>query len=252
MLDYVADEGVQIHGGYGYHQDYAVERAYRDSRINRIFEGTNEINRLLATGMLLKRAQRGQLPLVEAVKKLQAELLSGPSLSSNGHSGALADEDEAGRERQESRAAHSGRGVPEVHDEARRRAGSVWRASPTSAMNTFAMESVLLRTQKLAARGKAEIATDMCKVFCREAMETIESVGPHRAGRQFRRRHAAHEPGGAEALHEIRAGEYDRHPKEAGGAPPTGGPVRRSVGRETWDGHTRGTPLSDSGSRGDG
>src|SRR5947209_4718133 len=84
MLDYVVDEGVQIHGGYGYHQDYAVERAYRDSRINRIFEGTNEINRLLATGMLLKRAQRGQLPLVEAVKKLQAEILGGPSLSANG------------------------------------------------------------------------------------------------------------------------------------------------------------------------
>src|SRR6202051_81914 len=84
MLDYGVDEGVPYHGGYGYSQEYAVERAYRDSRINRIFEGTNEINRLLATGMLLKRAQRGQLPLVEAVKKLQAEILAGPSVNEGG------------------------------------------------------------------------------------------------------------------------------------------------------------------------
>lgn len=76
-IDYVADEGVQIHGGYGFHQDYMVERSYRDSRINRIFEGTNEINRLLTTGMILKRAAQGRLPLMEAVTDLIGRLTTG-------------------------------------------------------------------------------------------------------------------------------------------------------------------------------
>src|SRR6267378_3865625 len=81
MLDYVVDEGVQIHGGYGYHRDYAVERAYRDSRINRLFEGTSEINRLVITGMPLKRAARGFLPLFEAAHAIlqQGELESDES-----------------------------------------------------------------------------------------------------------------------------------------------------------------------------
>src|ERR1700736_6735439 len=73
MLDYVADEGVQIHGGYGFHQDYAVERAYRDARINRLFEGTSEINRLVISGMPLKRAARGFLPLLEAARAVLQE-----------------------------------------------------------------------------------------------------------------------------------------------------------------------------------
>ena len=123
MLDYVVDEGVQIHGGYGYHQDYAVERAYRDSRINRIFEGTNEINRLLATGMLLKRAQRGQLPLVEAVKKLQAEILAGPSLAAGGD-----EETKLVANAKKVALLHAGRGVSEIHDRARGSAGGSGRA----------------------------------------------------------------------------------------------------------------------------
>ena len=168
MLDYVTDEGVQIHGGYGYSQEYAVERAYRDSRINRIFEGTNEINRLLATGMLLKRAQRGQLPLVEAVKKLQAELLSGPSLSSNGHSGTLADEIKMVENAKKATLLILGvafqKFMAKLEEEQEVLAGIT-----EAAMYTFAMESALLRAQK------SGIATDICKVFCREAMEIIES-----------------------------------------------------------------------------
>jgi alkylation response protein AidB-like acyl-CoA dehydrogenase len=76
MLDYVADEGVQIMGGYGYIQDNPAERAYRDSRINRIWEGTNEINRLLIVDTLMRSARKGELPLIETIRKVAGELIS--------------------------------------------------------------------------------------------------------------------------------------------------------------------------------
>src|SRR5207302_4713950 len=91
VLDYVVDEGVQIRGGYGYHQYYAVQRAYRDSRINRIFEGTSEINRLLIPGIMLKRAAKGTLPLVQAAQGVLAEVLGGPKFDEP-IDGPLADE----------------------------------------------------------------------------------------------------------------------------------------------------------------
>src|SRR5690625_2398708 len=75
LLDQVADEALQLHGGYGFMQEYEIERIYRDSRINRIFEGTNEINRLLVTGTLLKKAMRNELPLLDKAQQLEEELM---------------------------------------------------------------------------------------------------------------------------------------------------------------------------------
>ena len=97
-LDYAIDENVQIHGGNGFVKDYPAERHYRDSRVNRIFEGTNEINRLLIPGMLIRRGLKGELPLVAAARALQDEILSGAGPAKAGHYGtvgrgsALADE----------------------------------------------------------------------------------------------------------------------------------------------------------------
>src|SRR5438270_1529679 len=91
MLDHVVDHVVQIYGGYGFVEEYRAERAYRDSRVNRIFEGTNEINRMIITGWLMKRALGGQLALMPAIKKLMDEVLSGPSVGDQ-LEGALAEE----------------------------------------------------------------------------------------------------------------------------------------------------------------
>src|SRR4051812_8070037 len=91
-LNYVLDENIQIHGGNGYVRDYPAERHFRDARVNRIFEGTNEINRLLIPGMLIRRAVKGDLALIPAAKALQDELMGPPAMPSAGDEGVLADE----------------------------------------------------------------------------------------------------------------------------------------------------------------
>ncbi len=168
MLDYVVDEGVQIHGGYGYHQDYAVERAYRDSRINRIFEGTNEINRLLITGMLLKRAARGQLALIPAVQAVLNETVKEAT-------GAAGADEEARLVQGAKKIALSTIGIAyhKYGVELEKQQEIVMNISDI-VMEVFAMESSLLRSRKLAASGQGTNAANMCAVFLREAMDRVE------------------------------------------------------------------------------
>ena len=114
MIDYVVDETLQIYAGYGFVEEYPAERAYRDARINRIFEGTNEINRLIITGFLLKRAMSGQLPLMPAIKKLMDEVLSGPSLGED-IEGPLAEERKLVAQAKKLGLFVSGRGHAEIY-----------------------------------------------------------------------------------------------------------------------------------------
>ena len=161
MLDYVADEGVQIHGGYGFHQDYAVERAYRDARINRLFEGTSEINRLVISGMPLKRAARGLLPLLEAAS---AELLK-----ATGANAATGDaETRLVCHAKKISLFTLGVAHQKFGAELEKQQEVVMSLSDLF-METFAMESTLLRSRKLAAAGNGS-ARDICAVFLRDAM----------------------------------------------------------------------------------
>ena len=168
VLDYVADEGVQIHGGYGFHQDYAVERAYRDSRINRIFEGTNEINRLLITGMLLKRAARGQLALLPAAQALMKDIQAGRF-----GAGETDEDTRLVRNAKSIALLALGLAYRKYQAELEHQQEMLLHLADII-IETFAMESSLLRARKLSASAKGVIAPDMCGVFLRDAMARIE------------------------------------------------------------------------------
>jgi alkylation response protein AidB-like acyl-CoA dehydrogenase len=172
MLDYVVDEGVQIHGGNGYSQEYAVERAYRDSRINRIFEGTNEINRLLTTGMLLKRAARGQLGLVKAAQGLMGEILSGPSMSFDDVSEPWAEEKKLVANAKKISLLLMGLAFQKYMMELEKQQEILYSLADVI-MDVYAMESALLRTQKLKAKPESA-AADICAVLLRESMAHID------------------------------------------------------------------------------
>lgn len=175
MLDMVVDHAVQIFAGYGYVEEYPAERAYRDSRINRIFEGTNEINRLIITGFLMKRAMAGQLPLLPAIKQLMDEVMSGPAAAEE-REGPLAVEHHLLANARKLTLFAAGvasqkymQGLADQQE--------VMAALADCIMEVYAMESCLLRTEKLIG-GKGETAAKqaiaMTRYYAAKAMHTVE------------------------------------------------------------------------------
>jgi alkylation response protein AidB-like acyl-CoA dehydrogenase len=192
MLNYVVDEGVQIHGGYGFHQDYAVERAYRDSRINRIFEGTNEINRLLIPGMLLKRAGRGRLAMLEFAET------------------AFGDPEpiDTGSDEEQRLVGNAKRLALLCLGAARRKYSEALEGQQEILMHiadmiieAYVMESALLRARKFGRQDSGTLAADAAAVLLRDALARVEisarsvlAALSDPAALQVSRRLAEHEP----------------------------------------------------------
>ncbi|WP_424768711.1 acyl-CoA dehydrogenase family protein [Paenibacillus sp. sgz302251] len=178
-LDFIADEGVQIHGGYGYIREYKVERIYRDSRINRIFEGTNEINRMLIPGTLMKKALKGELPIMRKARALQAELVAPmpiPPLDK-----PLSKEAYRLGQAKKTFLAIGGLAVQKLGIKLEQEQ-EVLCALADLMIQIYAMESALLRAQKMVKAGgekaaeKMEHIVAMTTVFVQEAMERVESL----------------------------------------------------------------------------
>lgn len=177
MLDYVVDEGVQIYGGMGYSADAPMERAYRDSRINRIFEGTNEVNRLLVVDMLLKRAMKGELDLMGPAQAVAGELLAIPDFG---------EEDDAPFAAEKKIVANLKKAGLLIAGAAVQKLMMSLSKEEEILMNiadiigyVYITESVLLRAEKLLHTGsdKADYATDMAKIYLYGAIDKISAAG---------------------------------------------------------------------------
>jgi len=177
MVDYIVDETLQIYAGYGFVEEYPAERAYRDARINRIFEGTNEINRLIITGFLLKRAMSGQLALMPAIKKLMDEVLSGPSVGED-LEGPLADERKLVGQAKKLGLFAAG-AATQKYMQAIQDQQEIMGAIADMTIESYAMESAVLRAQKIAeTKGEAAAALPiaMTRVYLSQAIEKVEST----------------------------------------------------------------------------
>ncbi len=177
MIDYIVDETMQVHAGYGFVEEYPAEMAYRDARINRIFEGTNEINRLIITGFLLKKAMSGQLPLMPAIKKLMDEMLSGPS-GSEELEGSMAAERKLVEQAKKLGLFAAG-AATQKYMQAIQDQQEIMGAIADMTIETYAMEGAVLRAQKIAeSKGEAAAALPiaMARVYLTQAMEKVESA----------------------------------------------------------------------------
>jgi alkylation response protein AidB-like acyl-CoA dehydrogenase len=174
-LDYCADEGVQIHGGYGFMQEYEVERAYRDSRINRIFEGTNEINRLLVPGTFLRKAMKGELPLLQKAQALQEELMM--LMPEEVGDGVLEQEKYLVKNAKKIGLMITGLAAQKFGPKLEKEQEILVNIADIVS-NVYAMESALLRTEK--AINKTGLEKNKQKllytqVYCQEAFNEIEA-----------------------------------------------------------------------------
>jgi len=206
MLDMVVDHLVQIYAGYGYVEEYPAERAYRDSRINRIFEGTNEINRLIITGWLMKRAMTGQLALLPAIKKIMDEVMAGPSAPED-REGPLAAEHQMLANARKLTLFAAG-AASQKYMQALADQQEIMGALADCISEVYALESCILRAEKLRmTRGDAAAreAVAMTQYYAAKAFQTIELaarkvIAAAAEGDMFRtqmailRRLAKHEP----------------------------------------------------------
>jgi alkylation response protein AidB-like acyl-CoA dehydrogenase len=176
MLNYVLDENVQIHGGNGYVRDYPAERHYRDARVNRIFEGTNEINRLLITGMLMRRAMKNELPLIPAATKLMDEVMT-PGVGELPGDGILDAERTAVTIFKKVGLLVLGGAMQKYLDKVSEEQ-EILSAISDICIDTFGAESAVLRAMDASARGlpSASFHVDAAQVFVNDAGLRIEAL----------------------------------------------------------------------------
>lgn len=178
VLDYVVDEAVQVFGGTGYSEEYPVARFYRDSRINRIFEGTNEINRMLAVGQMMKKAMKGELDLLGPAMKIQSELMEIPSFDDEEET-LFAAEYKAIEQAKKSILMVAGAAAQKFMLELEKQQEILMNLADM-AIEVFTAESALLRTHKLISmKGEdaAALQADMTRCYLYEALERIHSSG---------------------------------------------------------------------------